>query len=90
MAPNEEVFSYFSQLLTKINQNPPFSITSDDFDKINDMYKRFPLDCMLSLDALDEIKLVYLTCLAIENFKYIDFLKDLEKNPFGMNQKSYF
>ena len=68
VAPKEEVFSYFSQLLSKINRHPSFSITSDDFDKIRDLYKHFPLDCMLSLAALDEIKLIYLTCLAIENY----------------------
>ena len=51
-APNEEVFSYFSQLLTGIKRDPSFSITSDDYDKIRDLYKHSPLDCMLSLVAL--------------------------------------
>ena len=90
VAPKEEVFSYFSQLLPKINQSPSLSINFDDYDKIKGLYRRFPLDCMLSLKALNKIKLVYLTCLIIENYDYYEFLADLEKNPFGMNQKSHF
>lgn len=93
VAPKEEVFSFLSELRSKINRNHSFPITSADFDKIGELRIDFPLDFMLSLVALGDIQLIYLTCLAMENYSYgyyDNFQKDLEQNPFRMNQKVYF
>ena len=95
VTPNDKVFSYFSGLLNKINRNPSLSLTSYDFyiydfHKIKGLHKRFPLDCMLSVRILDDIQLVYLTCLALKRFSYINFMEDLKQNLFRMNQKLHF
>ena len=45
---------------------------------------------MLSLEALNEIKLVYLTCLALDHGNYTDFQKSLELDLFGVNQGPHF
>ena len=87
VAPDEKVFSFFSQLLTKINCNSSY-IIFDDYHKINDLYNRFPLDCTLSLIVLDDIRLVYVTCLALQSsYSYTPFKDDLKENPAKINQK---
>ena len=87
VAPDEKVFSFFSQLLTKINCNSSF-IISDDYDKINDLHNHSLLDCMLSLIVLGDIRLVYVFCLALQGFSiYTRFKDDLKENPAKINQK---
>ena len=83
----KKVFSYFSQLLTEIKRNPSFLITYEDYYKINDLYRRFPLDCMLSLDALDDIQLIYLTCLVLGGGSYFNLQDIFGLNLFGVNRK---
>ena len=89
VAPNEKVLSFFSKLLTKIKRNPSLSLTFYGYEidsyRIKYMYKRFPLDSMLSLKILDEIQLVYLTYLALKDFFNEIFEKDLIQNLSTQN-----